>query len=69
MLKYASDCLGFSPQTTMDKAQKLYMKGYITYPRTETNVYSSSFNFKSILRKFSNNNRKIKKLIKNLKNL
>jgi DNA topoisomerase-3 len=69
MLKYASSKLGYSPKDTMSIAQNLYMKGYITYPRTETNVYSSSFNFKSNLKKFSKDNVKIKRLIKNLKYL
>ena len=69
MLKIASTNLSFSPQTTMNLAQNLYMKGYITYPRTETNVYSSSFDFKANLKKFSKNNKEIKELIRNIKDI
>ena len=69
MLKLASSQLGYSPQTTMNIAQNLYIKGCITYPRTETTVYSSSFNFKSNLKKFLKTNGKIRKLLKNIKYL
>lgn len=33
MLKQASCNLGFSPMAAMDTAEKLYLNGYITYPR------------------------------------
>ena len=68
MLKNASNYLGYSPQKTMNIAQKLYMRGYITYPRTETNVYSSSFDFKSYLSKYSKN-KEIQDLINNLNDI
>ena len=54
MLKLASTELGLGPKTTMICAQNLYIEGYITYPRTETNKYSESFDFKSNLTKFEN---------------
>ena len=68
MLKNASNYLGYSPQKTMNIAQKLYMRGYITYPRTETNVYSSSFDFKSYLSKYSKKI-EIQDLINNLNDI
>ena len=68
MLKNASLYLGYSPQKTMNIAQKLYMKGYITYPRTETNIYSSSFDFNSYLKKYSKS-KVIKELMNNLNNI
>ena len=33
----------------MDIAQRLYSKGFISYPRTESNNYSNSFDFKEII--------------------
>ena len=69
MLKIASTNLSYSPQITMNIAQNLYMKGYITYPGTETNVYSSSFDFKANLKKISKDKRENKELIKNLKDI
>ena len=69
MLKIASTNLSYSPQITMNIAQNLYMKGYITYPRTETNVYSSSFDFKANLKKISKDKIENKELIKNLKDI
>jgi DNA topoisomerase IA len=39
----------------MKIAEKLYLKGNITYPRTESTHYSENFNFKSILEKLKSN--------------
>ena len=69
MLKISSTYLGLSPQATMNIAENLYTKGYITYPRTETTQYASTFDFKENLSKFSKNNKyskDIKELIDNL---
>ena len=69
MLKISSTSLGLSPQATMNIAENLYTKGYITYPRTETTQYASTFDFKENLSKFSKNNKyskDIKELIDNL---
>ncbi len=49
LLKISSLYLKNSPQKTMNLAQSLYMAGAITYPRTETTYYSSSFNFEANL--------------------
>jgi len=49
MLKLASEQLGLSPNTTMHIAEKLYLHGLITYPRTETNKYPNSFDIKKVL--------------------
>ena len=54
MLKTSSTYLGISPQATMSIAEKLYTRGYITYPRTETTQYASSFNFLENLYEFKN---------------
>ncbi|EQB60754.1 dna topoisomerase iii [Vairimorpha apis BRL 01] len=37
----------------MEIAESLYTKGYISYPRTETDSYNKNFNFKNILNKLS----------------
>jgi len=37
MLKIASDFLHISPQQAMHIAERLYLSGLVTYPRTETN--------------------------------
>ena len=65
MLKISSTQLGLSPQATMNIAEKLYTKGYITYPRTETTQYASSYDFIENLNKFSKN-KKYKKDISKL---
>lgn len=49
MLKVASKTYGMSAHETMKVAEHLYLRGYITYPRTESTTYSSNFNFTEIL--------------------
>ncbi|KAL7068520.1 DNA topoisomerase family protein [Cryptosporidium serpentis] len=46
MLKLASNILGISPFQAMSIAEKLYLSGFITYPRTETTKYPKSFDMK-----------------------
>lgn len=49
MLKHASTYLGLGPHDTMHIAEKLYLSGYITYPRTESTQYADNFEFKQIV--------------------
>lgn len=49
MLKYCSLFLGIGPYAAMSTAVKLYEKGYITNPHTETTIYSKDFDFDSRL--------------------
>lgn len=53
LLKHASQALGLGPNDAMHVAEKLYLGGYITYPRTETTSYSQSFDFEEILHCFA----------------
>jgi len=53
MLRAASSFLKMSPHDAMRVAEKLYTMGYITYPRTETTKYASSFPFESFLNDFA----------------
>lgn len=41
----------------MEIAEKLYNKGYISYPRTETDAFSKNFGFKNIINKLKNDER------------
>ncbi|XP_065181209.1 DNA topoisomerase 3-beta-1-like [Sycon ciliatum] len=50
MLRVASAGLGIGPSTTMMVAERLYTQGYISYPRTETTSYSSTFDLKAAIR-------------------
>ena len=45
----ASSALGMGPQHTMSIAERLYLSGLITYPRTESTSYPGKFEFKSII--------------------
>lgn len=40
----------------MHLAEKLYLSGVITYPRTETTAYAPSFDLRGLIGKFSNDN-------------
>jgi len=40
---------GYSPRQTMSIAEYLYQNGYISYPRTSSNILSNSINFRKIL--------------------
>ena len=66
MLKIASNQLRISPQQTMRLAEKLYMNGLISYPRTETTQYSKNYDIKENLYKFKNYNDDVKELINNI---
>lgn len=48
--------LKLSSAAAMKIAEKLYVEGYISYPRTETNSYGNKTNFKGILEKLKSNN-------------
>lgn len=50
MLKEASARLGIGPQKAMHTAEHLYLSGYISYPRTETDCYPSSFDWKALMK-------------------
>ena len=41
--------LGLSPQETMKVAERLYLMGYVSYPRTETTSYPKGFPFEQTL--------------------
>ncbi|KAM6954134.1 DNA topoisomerase 3-beta-1 [Aplochiton taeniatus] len=55
MLRVASSSLGMGPQHTMQIAERLYIQGYISYPRTETTHYPENFDLKGTLRQQANN--------------
>ncbi|KAH8739347.1 DNA topoisomerase III beta-1 [Cryptosporidium ryanae] len=53
MLKISSTTLGIGPFQTLSIAEKLYLSGYITYPRTETSRYSETFDIEATISMFS----------------
>ena len=55
MLKMASLQLGLSPYEASKDAQKLYINGLISYPRTKSTKYSENNDFKNSLEMFSKN--------------
>ena len=49
----ASRFLNIRPRAALELAEELYRRGYISYPRTETEVYSPSLDLKGVLAKFT----------------
>merc|ERR1719343_1356266 len=54
MLKAASTGLGLAPAHCMKVAEGLYSSGFISYPRTETTRYASTFDIQAALREQEN---------------
>lgn len=53
--KLSSDYLNFPSDLTMKTAELLYNKGYISYPRTETNSFKKNTNFYQLVEIHKNN--------------
>jgi DNA topoisomerase III len=49
LLKHCSSLLGIGPQSAMRAAEHLYLSGYLSYPRTESTAYPSSFDIRGTL--------------------
>lgn len=49
LLKLCSSVLGIGPQAAMRAAEHLYLSGYLSYPRTESTAYPSSFDVRGTL--------------------
>lgn len=47
--KLATRKLRINSHKAMEIAEKLYTKGFISYPRTETEIFADNFNFKNFL--------------------
>jgi DNA topoisomerase-3 len=50
LLKIASSRLGIGPAAAMRAAEELYLSGYLSYPRTESTQYPSSFDIRDAIR-------------------
>jgi DNA topoisomerase III len=49
MLKACSKALGIGPHQAMQCAERLYLSGYLSYPRTESTAYPKSFDIHGTL--------------------
>ena len=49
MLKACSKALGIGPHAAMQCAERLYLSGYLSYPRTESSSYPKSFDIAGTL--------------------
>jgi len=54
LLQVASKAFGISSMDTMHIAEKLYLRGFTTYPRTESTSFSDNFNFEEVIREHVN---------------
>ncbi|VDQ12190.1 unnamed protein product, partial [Trichobilharzia regenti] len=50
MEKLASRKLRMGAKYAMQLAERLYTKGFISYPRTETNIFPPDMDLKSLVR-------------------
>lgn len=50
LMRAASAGLGIGPHSAMQIAEKLYTRGYISYPRTETTQYPSNFDLSGVIK-------------------
>ena len=50
LLKLASKLLGIGPHSCMQAAERLYLQGILSYPRTESTAYPASFDINGALR-------------------
>lgn len=55
MQKLASRKLRLGSSRIMQIAEKLYNMGYLSYPRTETNIFSPSLNVLAIAQELTKN--------------
>lgn len=54
--KSASRKLKINAKETMKIAEKLYTAGYISYPRTETNIFPKDFDLNALIEKQTSDN-------------
>eukprot|EP00559_Dactyliosolen_fragilissimus_P001634 CAMPEP_0184857522 /NCGR_PEP_ID=MMETSP0580-20130426/2673_1 /TAXON_ID=1118495 /ORGANISM="Dactyliosolen fragilissimus" /LENGTH=1135 /DNA_ID=CAMNT_0027353161 /DNA_START=197 /DNA_END=3600 /DNA_ORIENTATION=+ len=57
LLKACSKALGIGPHLAMQTAERLYLSGYLSYPRTESSTYPKSFDIKGTLQAQANDSR------------
>lgn len=57
LLKACSKALGIGPHTAMQTAERLYLSGYLSYPRTESTTYPKSFDIRGTLQQQASDGR------------
>jgi DNA topoisomerase-3 len=57
LLKACSKALGIGPHAAMQSAERLYLSGYLSYPRTESTAYPNSFDIKGTLQQQAGDSR------------
>ena len=57
MMKACSKALGIGPHSAMQIAERLYLSGYLSYPRTESSAYPKSFDIPGTLSQQVGDNR------------